>query len=107
MNARWRIELLGKLRAQRGERVISRFYTHKMGALLAHLAYYLPRAHRREALIDLLWPEAAPQAGRNSLSVALSSLRHQLEPPGVPPGTVILADRATVRLNPEAVTTDV
>src|SRR5207249_1373074 len=37
----------------------------------------------------------------------LSWLRRQLEPPGIPSGAVIVADRATVRLNPEAVTTDV
>src|SRR5262249_53363358 len=33
-------------------------------------------------------------------------LRHLLEPPGIPPGTVILADRASVRLNPAAVMVD-
>src|SRR5262249_12359761 len=60
-----------------------------------------------ETLLDLLWPEAEPEIGRHNLSNALSFLRHQLEPPGVPPGTVILADRASVRLNPAAVTVDV
>jgi class 3 adenylate cyclase len=39
--------------------------------------------------------------------VALSSLRHQLEPPGVPQGAVLIADRNSVKLNPAAVTTDV
>src|SRR5262249_13791571 len=34
-------------------------------------------------------------------------LRHQLEPPGVPAGAVILADRFTVGLAPATVTTDV
>jgi DNA-binding SARP family transcriptional activator len=107
MDMRWHITLLGTLRAEGDGRVVSRFYTQKMGALLAYLAYHRHRSHPRDALIDLLWPEADPRAGRNSLSVALSSLRHQLEPPGVPAGTVILADRTSVRLNPEAVTTDV
>jgi DNA-binding SARP family transcriptional activator len=41
------------------------------------------------------------------LRQALSSLRGQLEPPGVPAGSVLFADRHTVRLNPDAVTTDV
>nr|CAA9265327.1 hypothetical protein AVDCRST_MAG63-2647 [uncultured Armatimonadetes bacterium] len=39
--------------------------------------------------------------------MALSSLRHQLEPPGVPGGTVLQADRFSVRLNPDAVSADV
>src|SRR5207248_11794742 len=68
--------------------------------------YYARRTHSREALVELLWPESAPHAGRQSLSQALSSLRHLLEPPGLPAGTVLLADRASIRLNPAAVVTD-
>ena len=59
------------------------------------------------ALEEGLWPEAEPEAGRLRLRVALSALRRQLEPPGVTPGGVLIADRSTVRLNSEAVTTDV
>src|SRR5581483_3417910 len=39
--------------------------------------------------------------------LAFYPLRPQLEPPGVPAGAVLLADRATIRLNPEAICTDV
>ena len=49
----------------------------------------------------MLWPESYPDPGRNHLSVALSSLRHQLEPPGVPHGAILRADRFSVQLNPE------
>src|SRR5213083_717076 len=107
MDRSWRIELLGGLRATRDDRVVTRFQTHKTGALLAYLAYYCQRPHPREVLIELLWPEGDPQAGRNKLSLALSSLRHQFEPPGISAGEVILANRSTVQLNPAAVTTDV
>ncbi len=107
MDTPWRIEMLGWLRAVQGERIVSRFRTRKTGALLAYLAFHLHRSQPRELLIELLWPEATPELGRNSLSKALTSLRHQLEPPGVPAGAVILADRDTVRLNPAAVITDV
>lgn len=106
MEQRWHIQLLGELRARHGDRVVSRFPTQKTGALLAYLAYHLRRAHPRDALIELLWPESAPHAGRQSLSQALSSLRHLLEPPGLPAGTVLIADRASVRLDPTAVVTD-
>src|SRR6266851_10370802 len=128
MDLRWRIELLGGLRARQGDRVISRFRTHKTGALLAYLAYHRQRAHRREELVELLWPECDPEAGRHSLRTELSWLRHQLELPPVERSepavgepadagrskasalnaqvsTLIVADRTSVRLNPAAFST--
>src|SRR5205809_2136531 len=107
MNDRWQVTLLGGLRAQRGEQVITRFKTQKVASLFAYLAFHLRQAHSREILIELLWPESDTPTLRNSLSVALSSLRHQFEPPGIPQGTVIRADRFSVGLNPVTVTTDV
>ena len=55
----------------------------------------------------MLWPECDPVLGRNSLSQALSSLRHQLEPPGTSTGEVLQADRYMVQLAPDAIRTDV
>src|SRR5579859_3768605 len=107
MTQPWHIQLFGGLRLRQAERTITRFRTQKIGALLAYLAYFRLRAHPRETLIDMLWPDAEPESGRHSLSLALSSLRHLLEPPGVPSGTVIVADRLTVELNPAAFLTDV
>jgi class 3 adenylate cyclase len=103
----WRIELLGGLRAVRGEQIVTRFQTQQTGLLLAYMAYYRQRSHPREALIELLWPGCEPRAGRHRLSMALSALRAQLALDGEPAGTVIMADRGSVRLNPAAVTTDV
>src|SRR5713101_7635240 len=60
MDTPWRIELLGRLRATQGDRVVTRFRAQKGGALLAYLAYHLDRPHPREELIELLWPEAEP-----------------------------------------------
>ncbi len=106
MDARCRIELLGGLRLVRGEQVITRFRTHASAAVLARLAFsLLPQS--REALIEKVWPDADPRTGGVRLSTAMSSLRHQLEPPGVQYGSVLLANRLTVQLNPEAVVTDV
>jgi class 3 adenylate cyclase len=122
MNALWRIELLGGLRAlrrgtpepgtpaERGcevDQVVSHFQTQKTGALLAYLAYYPQRPHRREELIELLWPEADLDSGRNRLSLALTWLRHQLEVTGTPQEPILIADRTAVRLNADAITTDV
>jgi hypothetical protein len=102
MDARWRIELLGRLRAVQGDRGLTRFRTQKTRCLLAYLAYDVQRSHPREELIEMLWPESDLDAGRGNLSTELHSLRRQLEPPGVPAGAVIVADRFAVQLNPAA-----
>ena len=107
INGPWKIEMFGDLRARQGGRVHTRFRTQKTGSLLAYLAYFLQRAHPREELIEMLWPDAELEQGRPTLSVALSSLRHQLEPPGAPAGSVIVANHSTVCLNPDFITTDV
>lgn len=94
----WRIELLGGLRAVRGERVVSRWRSAKTGALLAWLALHLEQEQPRDALVELLWPDQPPERGRASLRTALAALRRELEPRGVPEGSVLAADRASVRL---------
>jgi predicted ATPase/DNA-binding SARP family transcriptional activator len=107
MDKPWRIELLGWLRAVHSDRVVTRFRSHQTGGLLAYLAHHCHRSHPRDALVELLWPEGDLADGRNSLRVALSSLRRQLELPGMPPGAVLIADRSSIQLNPAACTTDV
>src|SRR2546427_7413254 len=107
MDGRWRIELLGELKAIQGDRVVTRFRTQKTAALLAYLAYHRYRSHPRQVLIELLWPEGDVDAGRHNLSVALNALRDQLEPADTPSGTVLVTDRFSVGLNTNAVTTDV
>lgn len=102
----WRVTMLGGWGARRGAETLERFRTRKTASLLAYLAYYAHRAHAREEVAALFWPEAMPEQGLKSLGVALSSLRRMLEPPGVPAGSVIIADRMTVRLRPEAIQTD-
>ena len=68
----WRIEMLGWLRAVRGDFSVSRFQTQKTGLLLAYLALYQERSHTREALIEALWPEVDPALGRNRLKQAVT-----------------------------------
>src|ERR1051325_2145776 len=103
MSEPWQIILLGGLSAQRGEQVITRFKYQKVGGLLAYLAFHLRPMHSREVLVEMFWPEGNPETARNSLSAALSSLRHQFEPPGTPAGTVLRADRYSIGLNPAMV----
>jgi DNA-binding SARP family transcriptional activator len=99
MNTPWRIEFFGGLRLWRGEDVTTRFRTRKISGLLALLAYHSDQMHPREELIDVFWPEADIHAGRNSLRVALSSLRGLLEPPGIAPGIVLDTSADAVRIS--------
>jgi DNA-binding SARP family transcriptional activator len=108
----WRIELLGGLRAAQGERVVTRFRHQKAAVLLAYLAFSesggRQRAHSREELVELLWPEIDPELGRGKLRFMLHSLRQQLEPPDVPTAPrLLIAERSTLRLDLAAFTTDV
>lgn len=103
----WQIRLFGGLFAERVGHPLVRFQTRKTGGLLAYLAYHLPDVISRDLLIEQYWPELDIDGGRNSLSVALTSLRRQLEPPDVPPGSVIVSTRLGVRLNGDTVRTDV
>src|SRR6476646_8895959 len=86
MNAIWTVQLLGGLRARRGDQEIARFSTQKNAMLLAYLAYYRHQQHPREVLLELLWPDCDPEAGKKRLRTALWSLRRQLEPPGTSSG---------------------
>lgn len=103
----WRIELLAGLRARQIELAVTHFETRKVGSLLAYLAYYGDRAHSREVLAELLWPEEDLEATRDRFRQALSALRRVLEPPGTVSGSVLRADRSQVQLNAQAYTTDV
>lgn len=103
----WYVELLGTFRASRNEsETITRFSTRQTAVLLAYLSCHSRRKHAREELIEMLWPEVDPAAGRLRLRVALNALRCRMEPPSVPPYSVLFADRHWVCLQAGAVTTD-
>ena len=87
--------------------VVARFQTRKTVALLACLAFPPNRRRSREELIDLLWPDAEPDAGRHRLSQALVWLRAQFEPPDVPENSIPVAGRQSIGLRPGSVLTDV
>jgi predicted ATPase/DNA-binding SARP family transcriptional activator len=101
-----RIELLGGPRVVCGGQAHDRFRTKKTAGLLALLAVRVGRPVPRAEAIELLWPDSEPDQARNSLSQSVSSLRHQLEPPGVSPGSVLSADRANLSLDEANVETD-
>ncbi len=104
----YQVRLLGGLEIQCGGKVITRFRSRQTAGLFAFLSFHRNKRHLRETLVEQFWPDTPDlEHGRASLSVAISSLRSQLEPPGSPHGSVILADARNLGLNPETVHTDV
>ena len=104
----WHLRLLGAVEARRGSELVTRWPSRATALLLARLALAPQRAHPREELVELLWPGADRDAGRNRLRQALSTLKSLLESTGgVKPVAVISADRLAIRLVPGTVTCDV
>ena len=109
MEPLWRIALFDGPRLLTAEGVeVRRFRSQRVAALLAYLCLHLGRDCPREELAEVLWPDEDPQTTANRLRFSLSSLRHQLELPGMAPGSVLDASRAGyVRLRRESVWCDV
>ncbi len=103
----WQLRLLGAMEARNGEVLVTRFVSRPTAALLARLALWPQRMHPREELIDLLWPDAALDVGRNRLRQSLAALKRVLEPPGYEGPAVLLADRHALRINPQVLSCDV
>lgn len=102
----WRITLLGQVSATREGVTVSHFESARAVALLARLALFPHRTHPREELVELLWPEVDTEVARTRLRHTLRTLRVALEA-GLPTGSVLIADRTSIRINPEAISTDV
>ena len=86
--------LLGPPRIER-DGVPIKVDTRKAIALLAYLAMTRER-HRRDALVNLLWPEYDQSHGRGALRRTLSALKRALA------GDWLDIDRENVGLNPDA-----
>ena len=93
------LSLLGACEARRDGVLLTGFRTVRVRVLLAYLAVQAERAHGREALANLLWPEQPDATARTYLRQALANLRTVLDEPaaGVP---TLLFTRDTVQLNP-------
>ncbi len=103
----WRVYLLGTFRFKSGNRDFTQGATRKTEELLGLLAYRLGQQVSRAEIMDIFWQDSELEAAQVNLRVALSSLRKQLEPAGVPAGSVIMSHgRTCISLNPEAVTCD-
>ena len=109
MEPLWRVYLFdGPRLLSLGGGEVRRFRSQRVAAFLAYLALRLGKDVSREELAEALWPEEDPKVTANRLRVSLTSLRHQLEPAGVAPGSVLDASRSGyLRLRRESVWCDV
>ncbi len=99
----WKLRLLGDFSMKRGGTELRRLRAQKYAYLLAYLALSPDRAHTRETLIDLFWPDEPLENGRTCLRTALSSLRRQLGDPDL----FLDGPREVVKLRPGSVSCDV
>jgi DNA-binding SARP family transcriptional activator/predicted ATPase/Tfp pilus assembly protein PilF len=88
-----RISLLGGVTITQNGTVVSGFASRKVEALLVYLVCN-PRPHARDVLATLLWPNNDQTRALANLSVALTSLRKQLD-------AYLLTERHTVAFNTE------
>lgn len=95
-----RLNLLGTLEFYSAEtsQKIKLAYT-KLALLLAYLALE-PRAHTRESLADLLWPELGEHDAKANLRRALFNLQQAFARAGLDK-SLLYADRSIVRLSTE------
>lgn len=108
-NLIWRVRLFdGPALEDASGNSVRRFRSQRVGALLAYLALHLGKSVPREELFEALWPEGDIILVSNRFRFTLSSLRRQLEQPGVPFGSVLdVSEPGRVRLRAETVWCDI
>lgn len=99
------LSLLGPFAAWLDGRPLTKFRRNKVQALLIYLAVERERAHRRDFLMELLWP-GLPQASAQTNLRQTTYLLNQAIPEvasGAGSTTVplLLSDRQTVQINPD------
>lgn len=103
--------LLGPVRATLGGRPLDSFRNAKTKALLLFLMTEMalaeePHPHAREKLMSLLWPETLQHSAQVNLRQTLYQLRRVVPTvkgrAGDQPVPLLLADRQTVQINPQA-----
>jgi len=73
-----RLQLFGSFAVQVRGRAVANWPSKKARLLLAYLAMERGRMVPKDVLIDLLWPDVAPERGSNNLSIAIHQIRATL-----------------------------
>jgi DNA-binding SARP family transcriptional activator len=98
--AKLSVSLLGGFSVTLDGRPVTSFESNKVRALLAYLVTEADRAHSRDKLAALLWPDMPDQTARSNLRYALSNLRKAIgdvyasQP-------ILCISKQTVQLNPD------
>lgn len=102
MPHRLRIHCLGRISVQReGQTLAGAAAQRRRLAILALLAYAGERGIPRDKLIGLLWTDTVDDRARRIISQALYMLRRDLG------SETVIQGLATLRLNPEEISTDI
>ncbi|MEQ1823582.1 MAG: BTAD domain-containing putative transcriptional regulator [Fimbriimonadaceae bacterium] len=106
LDAQWGVRFFGVFRAELdGE--LAAFRTRKTASLFAYLAFHAGEPISKDFLIETFWPDNNASQGRQSLRMAISSLRTTLSAPGWDPDHRLLSDREVVQLRPDGISSDV
>lgn len=104
MSVLWHVAFFGGLEVSCGDTPL-RFATRKTAALFAFLAFHPGKSFSRDYLVTQFWPDDDVERGRNSLRVALSGLKKQLE--SLRGGDLLQTDRVHLSLASDNLDTDV
>jgi hypothetical protein len=100
------LSLLGPFIAALDDQPLDNFQTSKVQALLIYLAVERQAPHRREHLMELLWPGMPLESAQVNLRQTLYRLRKTIpevqDKQGAPLVSLLLTDRQTVWLNLDA-----
>jgi DNA-binding SARP family transcriptional activator len=95
------LRLLGDYRASIGQEPLTESRAKKIEALLAYLALESTRAHRRENLVGLLFPEMPDGQARTNLRQTLTRLRRSIHDREANP-PFLLVSRESTQFNPDS-----
>jgi DNA-binding SARP family transcriptional activator/tetratricopeptide (TPR) repeat protein len=93
------VHLLGPFRVALNDHPIESWPSGRGRAVFKYLLAHSDRTLPRDVLMDAFWPDAEPEAARNSLNVALHGLRQALRAADDLP--VVIFQDGAYRLNPE------
>lgn len=103
----FRLSLLGAFAAALDGRPLPKFRTSKVQALLIYLAVENQHPHRRDFLMELLWPGLPQSSAQVNLRQTIHRLNEAIPAVGIRGSNaqtvpLLLADRQTVQLHPDA-----
>lgn len=91
--------MLGDFRVTINDQPVTGWSGGRGRAVFQYLLTYRQRPRSRETIMDIFWQDAAQESARNSLNVALHSLRGSLRSRSST--SVILFEEGAYRINPE------